>query len=160
VRAGREAEAAVSEAPSYRHTQVGWTLLAVLACGAGIVAFAASRTGWSGPALPVLGFLGVVAALFCTLTVVVRGGGVMIYFGPGLIRRRFERSEIVRVEQVRNPWHYGWGIRFTPFGWLFNVSGLDAVEIGLDTGKAVRIGTDEPAALAAAIRRAAAGSGR
>ena len=137
---------------TYRHTQVGWWLLAVLAIGAGLVAFAASRVGWKGPALPVLGLLGAVAVLFCTLTVEIRGGELRLFFGPRLIRRRFTREEIVSAEPVRNAWHYGWGIRFTAFGWLFSVSGLDAVEIALDSGKRVRIGTDEPRALADAIR--------
>ena len=142
-------------APSYRHTQIGWSLLLVLFAGAGVVGFAASRTGWSAPALAVFAFLGVVAAIFCTLTVEVRGGDVLLRFGPGLIRRRIAHAEIARVEVVRNPWHFGWGIRFTPYGWLFSVSGLDAIEIGLISGKAVRIGTDEPAALAAAVRASA-----
>jgi hypothetical protein len=141
--------------PSYRHTQIGWTLLLVLGVGAGLVAFAASRTGWSGPAPLVFGLLGVVAALFCTLTVEIREGNVLLFFGLGLVRRRVGRAEIVRAEAVRNPWHFGWGIRFTPYGWLFSVSGLDAVEIGLVSGKALRIGTDEPAELAAAIRKGA-----
>jgi hypothetical protein len=35
---------------------------------------------------------------------------------------------------------------------LFNVSGLDAVEVELVDGKRIRIGTDEPQALVAAIR--------
>jgi hypothetical protein len=141
-------------APSYRHTQIGWGLLIAVAAGAGIVVFAGSRGGWNPVAAAVLALLAGVGLLFCTLTVVIREGNVMIYFGPGLIRRRFERGEVVRVETVRNPWHFGWGIRFTPYGWLFNVSGLDAVELGLDSGKAVRIGTDEPRELAAAIRKA------
>jgi hypothetical protein len=138
---------------SYRHTQVGWWLLAVLAAGAAVVAFAATKVGWGGPARPVLGLLGAVAVLFCTLTVEVRGDELRLFFGPRLIRRRFTRAEIVSAEPVRNEWHYGWGIRFTAFGWLFSVSGLDAVEIALDSGKRVRIGTDEPRQLAEAIRR-------
>jgi hypothetical protein len=137
----------------YQHTQVGWWLLGCLLIGAGIVAFAASRVGWDGPALPVLALLAAVAVLFCTLTVQVRGEELRFFFGPRLIRRRFTRREIVSAEPVRNEWHYGWGIRFTAFGWLFSVSGLDAVEIVLDSGKRVRIGTDEPRELADAIRK-------
>ena len=37
-------------------------------------------------------------------------------------------------------------------GWLFNVSGLQAVEIFLRSGKKYRIGTDEPERLVEAIR--------
>ena len=143
---------------SYRHTQVGWWLLGFLLVGEGVVAFAAGKVGWRGPALPVFVLLGVVAALFCTLTVEIRGESLRLFFGPGLIRRSFTRREVVGAEPVRNEWHYGWGIRFTAFGWLFSVSGLDAVEISLDTGKRARIGTDEPRELAEAIRRFIAGT--
>jgi hypothetical protein len=142
---------------SYRHTQVGWWLLGILLLGEAVVAFAASKVGWRGPAVPVFVMLGVVAALFCTLTVEIRGETLRLFFGPGLIRRSFSRKEIVGAEPVRNEWHYGWGIRFTAFGWLFSVSGLDAVEISLVSGKRARIGTDEPRELAEAIRRFIAG---
>jgi hypothetical protein len=48
---------------------------------------------------------------------------------------------------------WGWGIRLTPRGWLFNVSGLDAVELTMTTGKHYRIGTYDPMGLARAIDR-------
>ena len=47
------------------------------------------------------------------------------------------------VEQGRNSWWYGWGIRLTPHGWMWNISGLDAVELTYRNGKKFRIGTDE-----------------
>jgi hypothetical protein len=53
---------------------------------------------------------------------------------------------------VRNPWYYGWGIRITPDGLLYNVSGTRAVEITLTDGSKLRLGTDEPEALCQAIR--------
>ena len=34
--------------------------------------------------------------------------------------------------------------RHTPHGWLYNVSGWEAVEITLPSGKRFRLGTDEP----------------
>jgi hypothetical protein len=54
---------------------------------------------------------------------------------------------------VRNRWWYGFGIRLIPHGSLWIVWGLDAVELNLVTGKVLRIGTDEPGALLAAIAR-------
>ncbi len=60
-------------------------------------------------------------------------------------------SEIESHSAVRNPWYYGWGLRRTPIGWLYNVSGLEAVEITMKDGRKVRIGTDDPAGLDAAI---------
>jgi plasmid stabilization system protein ParE len=49
---------------------------------------------------------------------------------------------------------YGWGIRLTPSGWMFNVSGLDAVELTLRSGKRFRIGTDDPRDVIQALEKA------
>ena len=91
-------------------------------------------------------------ALFANLTVTVSSGRLFVRFGVGLIRKSFRIGDIVGVDSVRNRWYYGWGVRYTPHGWLFTVSGLDAVEIALENGRKYRIGTDEPQTLLAAIR--------
>jgi len=137
---------------SYRHTQIGWVLLAALAGGAGVVIFATGKTGWSTAASLVLTLLIAVAVLFCTLTVRVNGGLIECRYGPGLIRKYIPLPTVREIRTVRTAWYQGWGIRLTSDGWLFNVSGLDAVEVELSDGKRIRIGTDEPQALAAAIR--------
>ena len=67
------------------------------------------------------------------------------------LRMRANKKEI-EAQPVTNKWYYGWGIKRTPHGWLFNVSGLQAVEITLRSAKKYRIGTDEPERLADAIR--------
>jgi hypothetical protein len=48
-------------------------------------------------------------------------------------------------------WLNGFGIRVRPGRRLYNVSGLDAVELRLKTGDIRRIGTDDPRGLAAAL---------
>ncbi len=101
--------------------------------------------------LIILAALAVSLLLFSILTVKVDGEEVSVRFGVGLIRKRFPLSEIESHSAVRNPWYYGWGLRRTPIGWLYNVSGLEAVEITLKDGRKVRIGTDDPAGLEAAI---------
>jgi hypothetical protein len=53
---------------------------------------------------------------------------------------------------------YGWSIRLTPHGWLYSVSGLAAVELTLQDGKRLRIGTDEPERLCQAIGQAQSGA--
>ena len=88
---------------------------------------------------------------FHALTVEITRAEIKLSFGVGFIRKRFPIGRIVDAQVVRNRWYYGWGIRWTPHGWLFNVSGLDAVQIGLDDGHSYRIGTDEPLRLQAAI---------
>jgi len=91
------------------------------------------------------------AVLFHSLSVEVTTTKVRLWFGAGLIHKTFAASEIREARVVRNRWIWGWGIRLTPHGWLFNVSGLDAVEIELLSGRQYRIGTDQPHELHAAI---------
>ena len=142
---------------AYRHTQVGKiTSLAI----AMIVVFTLVLTFTIESEPPELillplGFALVMTAVlvcFATLTVEVTGKDVTAKFGPGWIRRRLDLDRIQGVERVRNHWFWGWGIRLTPYGWMFNISGLDAVELTLSNGKRFRIGTDEPRELEEAIR--------
>jgi hypothetical protein len=61
-------------------------------------------------------------------------------------------NQITSARTVTTHWIYGWGIRWIPGGWLWNVTGLDGVELALVNGRRFRIGTDEPERLAAAIQ--------
>lgn len=92
--------------------------------------------------------------IFSTLTVDISDTDILLYFGPGLVRKRFPLGSIIRAELARNRWYFGWGIRWLPHRWLFNVSGLDSVEIELQNGRIYRIGTDEPEKLLGTIRDA------
>ncbi len=139
----------------YRHTQSGTLILVSLAVVAIVISVSSTATRGSEMAI-LLGGILLMGILFGTLTVEVARGAVRCWFGPGLIRKHYSLTDIVEVETVRNHWYYGWGIRYTPRGWLFSVSGLDAVELTLSSGRHFRIGTDEPDELARAIRRAVA----
>jgi len=148
---------------AYRHTQRGTLILVALAFGLALTILIAGSTSGAprgvGIVLLLTGALLVAAmVVFGSLTVEIGGGRLGVRFGPGLVRKSFALDTIRSADPVRNRWWYGWGVRLTPHGWLYNVSGLDAVEIALDDGRRVRIGTDEPLRLAAAIRDAA-GSG-
>ena len=94
----------------------------------------------------------IVAALFWGLTVEVNKDVVRLYFGFGIIHRSILHEHIAMVTQVRNRWWWGFGIRWTPHGWMWNMSGLDAVELTYHNGKKFRIGTDEPEALLEALK--------
>jgi len=98
--------------------------------------------------------IGVALVLFSSLTVVIREDELEARFGPGPIRKRFKLSEIESCQVIRNPWYYGWGIRLTPYGMLFRVSGFYAVQIKLRTGMKFQIGTDVPQELEEALRQA------
>jgi len=68
-----------------------------------------------------------------------------------LVRKSFQLNEIERYRAVKNPWYYFLGIRYTPRGWLFAVSGSSAIELEMKSGKFFRIGTDEPERLIEAL---------
>ncbi|MFW6102588.1 MAG: hypothetical protein ACOC6O_02930 [Chloroflexota bacterium] len=113
-----------------------------------------ATTGVNLVAIPVLVVLAVALVLFPSLTVSIKEDELLVQFGPGVIRKRFKLNEIESCQAVKSPWYYGWGIRQTPQGMLFRVSGLNAVQIKLITGKEYLIGTDAPRELEEAIRQA------
>ena len=94
----------------------------------------------------------IVGALFWGLTVEVNKDVVRLSFGFGIIHRSIPRERIATVTQVRNRWWYRLGIKWTPHGWMWSISGLDAVELTYHDGKKFRIGTDEPEALLEALK--------
>ena len=138
----------------YHHRQVGTLVLCiggftVLLLVSLLIFVEANPVG-----IAVLFILLLCFGLFWALTVEVTESDVLLRFGFGLIRKRFPLSSIVNARPVRNRWYFGWGIRLLPRGWLYNVSGLDAVEIEMTDRSVHRIGTDQPSELLRAIRDA------
>ena len=138
----------------YQHTQRGTLMLAVLIVGAAAVAAGAILNAGAGRWFGLAIALGLVALawFFSSLTVVVNGNELEWYFGPGTWKFRMARSDIAGVSIVRNSVLNGFGIRMRPGFRLYNVSGLDAVELQLKNGEIRRIGTDDASGLAAALR--------
>lgn len=135
----------------YRHTQFGWVTTIAAASGA-ILLFAFTAYLGAPRALVVAAIVLLLPLLFFySLTTEVTEQAFRFSFGIGLISRTILRSEIAACRVVRNPWTFGWGIHRTPRGWLYNVSGDAAIEIDLRNGKTLRVGTDEPEALCAAL---------
>ena len=98
--------------------------------------------------------LGIVCALFHSLTVRVTRSDIALSFGVGLIRKQFPIGDISRARIVQNRWYNGFGIRKIRGGWLYNVSGFDAIEIQLKNERKYRIGTNQPKELLAAVESA------
>jgi hypothetical protein len=148
----------------YSHTQpgklIGGVMISIVLIF--VMAMAASKI-WTHPIyiqlIPYVSLLLLMGCwvLFYSLTVEITSSKMTVSFGPGFIKKIFKLDEIKSAKAVRNSWWYGWGIRLTPHGWMYNVSGLDAVELELRGGKKFRIGTDEPEKLVNAIR---SGTGR
>ncbi|MBN2196483.1 MAG: hypothetical protein JW751_26970 [Polyangiaceae bacterium] len=135
----------------YRHTQVGWVTLVALVLIAGTVGgLLATAELWAALGA-LIGLLLAIAVIFSTLTVEVDQHQLRFHFGLGFPRKRIPLADVRQYAAVQNPWWYGWGIHVTPRGVLYNVSGLDAVELRLQNGKCLRVGSDEPGALCRAL---------
>ena len=134
----------------YEHTQIGhviiWSLLAIILIASG------GLIGHRAPPIIISIILLVCLVLFYRLKIRIEDEILCASFGPGIISKKVRLSEIVRCEPIRIRWWYGWGIHLTPFGWLYNVSGFDAVAITLRDGRKFAFGTDDPHGLIDAIR--------
>ena len=140
----------------YQHTQPGTLIrvalgLSVLIAGVAAAILPAFSKEAGLALILVSALMAIALLLFHSLTVRVDQNEVVLWFGVGAIRKSYLVIDIESVDQVRNRFYYGWGIRKIPGGWLFNVSGFDAVELTMKNGRKRRIGTDQPKALLAAI---------
>jgi hypothetical protein len=141
----------------YRHSQPGYLsiVLSVILIGVGAIAYAC------GPYS--LGILLFTIGIFCLvfsykLTVEIGDGFLRFWFGPGIFSKRIPLEQIAYCQPFKGI-IYGWGIRVTGDGWLYNVSGMKAVTIVLKSGKKMHIGTDEPQRLIEAINSVMRGFG-
>jgi hypothetical protein len=139
----------------YQHTQLGTLMLVALVSGAIFFAAMAYTFPIPGRWAVLAGALGLVvlAWLFSSLTVSISENELQWRFGPGLLSYRMALADIAGVSIVRNSPLNGFGIRMRPGFRLYNVSGLEAVELRLKNGDIRRIGTDDARGLAAALRR-------
>ena len=92
--------------------------------------------------------------LFYKLTITISDTHISFKFGIGIIHKSYQISEISSCKPVKNQFIYGWGIRKIGVGWLYNVSGLKAIELRFkDSSKVVRIGTSQPDEVVAVIKK-------
>ena len=141
----------------YERVQWGWTWLVyvLVAVPFTVFMFAVADEGegetvvvWT--AVFLIALL-VILVIFSRLEVRSDTQVVVTSFGFGWPSKTVELSEVAQVRAVRNQWYYGWGVRKLTNGWMYNVWGLDAVELQLASQRRFRIGTDEPEPLVAAI---------
>ena len=141
---------------SYSHTQPGTLLRISLVVPA--VAMLASSAFVSPKErtifIAVATTLVLALALFHSLCTSIDANYLRLRFGVGLISFKYRLTDITEAIPVKNKWYDGWGIRVLPNGFLFNVSGPDAVEIRLSSGSIRRTGTNEPSTLTQAVNDA------
>lgn len=136
---------------TYKHTQIGYLLIIALGAAVLLIANLTFVTNFNPGTILLLAFMILCLALFATLTVEVNDQAINIRFGLGLIRKHFLLRDIQAYRAVKNPWYYGWGIHVIPGGWIFNVSGTEAIELQMKSGRKYRIGTDDTQGLTHAV---------
>ena len=140
--------------PRYHHTQVGWVTLGAMVTVVLLVALSVAPLGVPMILYLIVALTVAVAGIFASLSVTLDERYVTIRFGLTPIRKRIALADVASFRQVRNPWYVGWGIRYIGGGWLYNVSGFDAVELVRHGGSRLRIGTDDPDGLQRALSAA------
>lgn len=91
--------------------------------------------------------VGGLAYTFSSMTVRIDDELIHLRFGDWFPVKHIPLAEVASYQPTRMTPMSGWGIHFIGGGWLYNVYGLDAVELTLTNGEKVFIGTDEPEAL-------------
>jgi hypothetical protein len=148
----------------YEHTQAGWPMrIAFATASVMLIVLAAMPELGDEPAPPLVliaaaAFCAVIGWTWGALTVRIQGDRLQVRFGLGFPRKTLPLREIAAVEVTRTTFMEGWGLRRTRRGWLYNVSGFDAVLLRLTDGRTLMVGTDEPRRLKTAIERAQARS--
>ena len=89
---------------------------------------------------------------FSRLTVAVTAGTISLKWRLGWPNKTIDRLTIAEAAPRRNAWWVGFGIRKVSHGWMWNVWGLDAVNLVLNDGRHFRIGTDDPEGLTTALQ--------
>jgi hypothetical protein len=150
----------MTQRPLYEHTQAAWPMRLAFAAGALIMLTLAlaplpqigRAPTWvllAGAALSIA-----VGWCFSSLTVRVSHEALKLYFGFGWPSKTVPLGDIASASVTRTTFWEGWGVHRTRRGWLYNVSGFDAVIVQRRDGTALLVGSDEASRLKAAIERA------
>ncbi|MEN0067282.1 MAG: hypothetical protein AAGA48_34440 [Myxococcota bacterium] len=145
--------------PPLRYARRQWGTILYVIVGllmTPLVIFQVLEGNWAVASV-ILATVGLTLLLFGSLLVTVDAEQVRLSFGVGVIQRRIPLSQVLDSKPVQNRMWWGYGIRLTPHGWMWNIAGLQAVELTLASGRHFRIGTGEPEALNNAIASAKAG---
>jgi len=138
----------------YKHTQIGYLIVVIILITCLFFSFILAQTKFNPVTFVIMLLTIFLLVSFVALRVVIDENYLSIEFGYGIHKKRFLLSDIIQAKAVKNRWYHGWGIRvrFWPFMYIYNVSGFDAVEIKMKSGKTYRIGTDEPKKLESALK--------
>ena len=106
-------------AQRYKHTQIGFVVLALLGFGILVILGVILAAGSHPILIAVFVLLLACAIVFPLMTIEINDSVLMLSFGSGIIRKSVQVTDIESAKIVQNSWLYGWGIHFTPHGWLY-----------------------------------------
>lgn len=105
-------------------------------------------------ALFALSINALIAILFFSMTIELKGDTLTWYFGFGFWRKVVKVSDISDTSFYQTKWYQGIGIRMLSDGWLYNASTGSAIKLSLSDGKQIYIGCKDTQGLARALRAA------
>lgn len=92
--------------------------------------------------------------IFYKLTIIIDKTNVSFKLGIGLVGKSYKITDIKSCKSVANSALNGIGIRMLSNGWLYNVSGLKAIELQFNNRKSIiRIGTNIPNEISSVIQK-------
>ena len=134
---------------SYKKFQPGWVILITFTIVMVLLTLSYIKQWGSNP-LDKGGYIfmmllfGTLLLMFYGMTIIITDSQILIRLGIGLITRKINLSEIISADTKKYPVYFGYGIRITPGGILYNVNGRHAVEIRLKNKKnVIWIGTND-----------------
>ncbi|EGU38386.1 MULTISPECIES: hypothetical protein [Vibrio] len=102
-------------------------------------------------ALFALSINALIAIVFFSMTIELKGDTLTWYFGFGFWRKVVKVSDIVDTSFYQTKWYQGIGIRMLSDGWLYNASTGSAIKLILSGGKHIYIGCKDAQGLKAAL---------
>lgn len=127
--------------------QIGWGVI-VSVLGINVLLSFSYINKWGNNPVSYTGLL-IISLVFATslllffqMKTLVDGKKIQVTFGIGLIKKIIRISDIDHIDIVRNKWYHGIGIRMLKNGWLYNIQGLNAIELKMKNSQSIiRIGT-------------------
>jgi hypothetical protein len=141
----------------YKYSQFGTFSVAIMLPIFIFILIMLFTSGIKDPAQAViLGFVAVTLLIclliFYKLTISIDDTYLSFSLGIGLISKKYFLSDIKTCKPVKNSAFYGIGIKKIQNGWLYNVSGLGAIELSFkNKNSVVRIGTNDPEAVSLTV---------
>ena len=92
--------------------------------------------------------------IFYKITIYINETYISFKLGIGLVSKKYLIADIKSCKPVKNEPLFGIGIKIIPNGMLYNVSGLQAIELTFKNRKSkIRIGTNQPEEIASIINK-------